>query len=172
VRRTALVTTTAAALLGLSAVPAAAGSNAYGASGWEPSPSAPADVPAGVCAFPVHLDFPVDVVKGRVLSTYPDGSVQREAFNGPLLTKVTNVDSGVSTVVNASGSAIVDFQPDGSQLWNVAGPVLFGFRSGFANNHAPGLFVLAGNYTVLIAATGRTVRQAKGTEKDVCAMLS
>jgi hypothetical protein len=39
-----------AAALGL-AVPAAADSNAFGDSGWELTPQAPADLPAVLCAF-------------------------------------------------------------------------------------------------------------------------
>jgi hypothetical protein len=179
-RRTLLVARISAALLGLAglvatvslAMPAAADSNAYGNSGWEPTPSAPFDVPAVFCTFPVHLGIAEDGVKGQVLATYPDGSVKQEEFNGPLILPLTNLDTGKTISVNASGSAIVDFGQDGSQVWHTAGPVLFGFRAGSNTNHQAGLFLLAGEFTVEITVTGRNVTEAHGSESDLCASLS
>jgi hypothetical protein len=179
-RRTLLVARTSAATLGLAALvatvslamPAAADSNAYGNSGWEPTPSAPLDVPAVFCTFPVHVGIAKDAVKGRVLANYPDGSVKQEEFNGPLILPLTNMDTGKSIDVNASGSAVVDFGQDGSQVWHIAGPVLFGFRMGSNTNHQAGLFLLAGKFTVEITATGRTVTEAQGDDRDLCGALS
>jgi hypothetical protein len=113
-----------------------------------------------------------DVVKGRVLQTYPDGSVKQEQFNGPLTLEVTNKDTNNSVNVNASGAAVVDFAPDGSQVWHTNGPVLFGFRIGANSNHSAGLFLLTGNFTVEIGPTARNVTDARGSERDICAELT
>jgi hypothetical protein len=168
--RTALAVLAAATVLG-AVTPAAA--DAYGNSGWEAVPGAPSDIPAGVlCAFPLHLDFPVDLVKGRVLATYVDGTPKQIAYNGPLIVSVTNINTGTSTDVNASGSAVVDYQPDGTQIWHWGGPVVMGFRVGYANNHPAGLYWLTGNYSVELASTGRTVIESAGTERDLCAAVA
>jgi hypothetical protein len=172
VRRMTLVAAAAAAMLGLAAVPAAADSNAYGESGWLPVPQAPRDLPAGFCTFPVHLGIARDVVKFRVLETYPDGSVKQEEANGPLLVTVTNLVSGASTEVNASNAATIEFQPDGTEIFHTEGPTLIGFRDGFANNHRSGLFLLTGKLTVVVAAAGRTLLRDDGGEKDICADIS
>lgn len=167
--RTRLIALACAVMLGLTASPASAN---VAESDWELSPSSPITAPAGVrCAFAVHIEQSVDGVRTRVLATYPDGSVKQREFVGPLVDTVTNMATGASLDVNASGHATIDYNPDGSQTWNWAGPVLMGFAAGHSN-HAPGLYLLTGHYTVDISASSRTVRAASGTELDLCAALS
>ncbi len=170
-RRTTVVALAAAAAIALGAAPAQA--DAYGSSGWEPTPDAASDIPAGVlCSFPVHLGIPFDAVKGKVLATYPDGSTEQEVYNGPLVVMVVNTATGAATSVNASGQAVVDYHLDGSQTWHWGGPVLMGFRVGRNSNHAPGLYLLTGNYTVDLSAAGKTVLQADGSERNLCTELA
>lgn len=166
-RRIALIAAVVTAFGLAAGSPAAASSSG----GWEPAPSSPATAPAGSrCDFAVHLDQVVDDVQKRVLATYPDGSVQREEYKGPLIVRVTNVDTGKSVDVNASGHAFVDYHPDGSYTWSWTGPVLMGF--GDASNHAKGLYLLTGEYIVDFVDGYRLVRYAEGAERDLCAELS
>ncbi|MEU0220461.1 hypothetical protein ABZ281_37760 [Streptomyces sp. NPDC006265] len=74
------------------------------APGWEPAPSAPWDVGAGVrCDFSVHGEPVVDEVEQRVLNTHPDGSVRRVAYRGDLVVRVTNTATGASHDADVSG---------------------------------------------------------------------
>jgi hypothetical protein len=158
-RRTALATLALAAVL-VGTKPASAES----AQGWEPAPSAP-------CDFPVHGEPVVDKVVRRVLSTHPDGSVRRVAYQGDLVVRVTNTETGASYDADASGSAVVEHRPDGSQLWAVHGPVLVGV--GQDQGSLPrGLYLVDGVYTMDISPTGyKSVRLLHGTTDDLCAHI-
>ncbi|MGH3648118.1 MAG: hypothetical protein ACRDTM_13215 [Micromonosporaceae bacterium] len=167
-RRTGLMAVTTAALIALTGGPAFASSPEP----WEPAPSSPVTAPAGTrCDFAVRLEPIIDDVQRRVLERHPDGSVKREEYKGPLVDRVTNLDTGDSIEVNISGHAFVDYHSDGSFTWTWDGPVLMGFGAG-QSNHAPGLYVLTGEYEVHFADGNRTVRRADGTEQDLCAALS
>src|SRR5690606_15721238 len=121
-RRSVVVLPALAALLA-GATPAAAST----APDWEPAPSAPWDVAAGVrCDFPVHGEPVVDEVVQRVLSTHGDGSPKLVAYKGDLVMRVTNTETGAHYDADASGSALVEYRSDGSQFWAVHGPVLVG----------------------------------------------
>lgn len=121
-------------------------------SGWTPAPTAPFDRVAGeVCDFPVHGDPIVDHVVTKVLASYPDGTIRRDAFKGPLIIRVTNTLTGKYFDADASGSAIVDHARDGGQTWYAAGPVLANFREG-AGNLPRGLYLIDGIYRLVITA--------------------
>ncbi|MGI5427233.1 hypothetical protein [Streptomyces sp. CA-179760] len=166
-RRTALATLTlATALLGTQPATAATGE------GWEPAPSTPWDVAAGVrCDFPVHGEPVVDEVVRRVLSTHPDGSARRVAYKGDLVVRVTNTETGAAHDADASGSALVEYRPDGSQLWAVHGPVFVGV--GKDQGTLPrGLYIVDGVYTMEISATGyKAVHLVRGSADDLCARI-
>ncbi|MEU2910264.1 hypothetical protein ACWCQ0_26395 [Streptomyces massasporeus] len=140
--------------------------------GWEPAPSAPWDVGAGVrCDFPVHGEPVVDEVEQRVLSTHPDGSVRRVAYRGDLVVRVTNTATGASHDADASGSAVVEHRRDGSQFWAVRGPVLVGVGEG-RGSLPRGLYVVDGVFTMDIAADGfKDVRLVHGRTDDLCARI-
>jgi hypothetical protein len=92
--------------------------------GWTPAPTPPFDRVAGeVCDFPVHGDPVVDHVVTKVLASYPDGTIKRDAFKGPLIIRVTNTLTGK----------------------------YFGFREG-AGNRPRGLYVIDGLYRLVITA--------------------
>ena len=166
-RRTALAPLAlVAALLGTQPASAATGP------GWEPAPSAPWDVAAGVrCDFPVHGEPVVDEVVRRVLSTYPDGSARRVAYKGDLVIRVTNTLTGAAHDADASGSAIVEYRRDGSQRWAVNGPVFVGVGEG-GGTLPRGLYIVDGVYTMDISATGfKSVHLVHGSTDDLCARI-
>jgi hypothetical protein len=158
-----------AVILGI-AVPA---SPAAADGGWVPAPSAPFDLPAGArCDFAVHSEPIVDEVRTRVLATYPDGSIKREAYVGDLVVRITNTETGASVDVDLSGSAMVERRPGGTlttnSTWYVVGPAMFGFREG-GGDHPRGLWVFDGLYTVAFDANAvKTVTVYHGTERNVC----
>lgn len=169
-RRTIVALLSLATVL-LGAVPASAG-HAGTNNGWEPAPSAPWDVTAGVrCDFPVHGEPVVDEVVQRVLDTHPDGSAKRVAYKGDLVVRVTNTGTGAFYDADASGTAVVDYRTDGSQFWSVLGPVLVGVGEG-RGNLPRGLYIIDGMYTLDINSTGyKTVNMAYGTQDDICARI-
>jgi hypothetical protein len=152
---------------------AAAASPAAAASGWLPAPTPPLNYPAGaVCDFPVHGEPVVEEVLTKVLQTYPDGSIHRDAFKGDLVVRMTNTTTGETYDADASGSAIVDHAPDGSQTWYAVGPVLAGFRAGLGNRPR-GLYVIDGVYRLAIAASGyKTLTIVHGHADNVCRHFS
>ncbi|MFD5946286.1 hypothetical protein ACFWAZ_13635 [Streptomyces collinus] len=140
--------------------------------GWEPAPSAPWDVAAGVrCDFPVHGEPVVDEVVRRVLSTHPDGSARRVAYKGDLVIRVTNTGTGATHDADASGSAVVEYRRDGSQHWAVHGPVFVGVGEG-GGTLPRGLYIVDGVYTMDIGATGyKSVHLVHGSTDDLCARI-
>ncbi|MBL3667558.1 hypothetical protein JL475_16505 [Streptomyces sp. M2CJ-2] len=170
-RRTVFVLLALAAAVLPGAVPAAAAPAGTGR-GWEPAPSAPWDVAAGVrCDFPVHGEPVVDEVVQRVLDTHPDGSAKRVAYKGDLVVRVTNTGTGAFHDADASGTAVVDHRTDGSQHWSVLGPVLVGVGED-RGNLPRGLYIVDGVYTLDISSTGhKTVNMAYGTQDDLCARI-
>src|SRR3954451_6997412 len=126
VRRTLLFAWSAAAVLAGGAVPADASTTHTVAvspttshDGWVPEPIPPFDAAAGVlCDFPVHYDVLVNHVRTKVGATYPDGTPKRQLATAALLLHVINADTGAGTVVDAGGSAAIDYGTDGSMLWH------------------------------------------------------
>ncbi|MFE4212950.1 hypothetical protein [Streptomyces sp. NPDC056844] len=180
-RRTAQFLTAVAAATALGAAPAhamPAGTTTSTADrpgpgralGWEPAPSAPFDVAAGLrCDFAIHGEPVVDEVLQRVLDRHPDGSPKRVAYKGDLVVRVTNQETGAFHDADASGSAIVEYRADGSQFWSVLGPVLVGVGEG---NLDRGMYLVDGVWTLLISASGhRTVTMAHGTTTDICGLI-
>jgi hypothetical protein len=162
-RRIVVVAATLVAMLAGTASPATA------APGWVPAPTAPFDQAAGVtCDFAVHAEPTVDEVVTKVLQRYPDGSIHRDAYQGPLIIRVTNTETGGSYDADVSGSAIVDHAPDGAQTWYAVGPVLLGVHEGLGNLPR-GLWVVDGIYRLEISAAGyKKVTMIHGTVDNVC----
>lgn len=141
--------------------------------GWEPSPSAPWDVPAGArCDFPVHGEPVVDEVEQLVIARHPDGSPATVAYRGDLVVRLTNTETGASHDADASGRALVEYGRDGSQHWYVLGPVLVGFAEG-GGNVERGLYLVDGVYTLDIDADGdKRLDMVHGSTTDLCAQIA
>ncbi|MFD9538551.1 hypothetical protein [Streptomyces sp. NPDC060022] len=174
-RRTALACASIVVTTLLGATPAQAAdagpSGPQHGLGWEPAPSAPWDVAAGLrCDFAIHGEPVVDEVVQRVLARYPDGSPKSVAYKGDLVIRVTNKVSDAFYDADAGGSAIVEYRADGSQFWSVLGPVLVGVGEG---NLDRGMYVVDGVYTLAISASGhKTVTMAHGSTTDICERIA
>jgi hypothetical protein len=68
----------------------------------------------GYCAFPVHVDFPMNKEYGTI-TTAPDGSTI-VVVTGALFITFTNETTGKAVTVNASGPGTDITSPDGSTL--------------------------------------------------------
>lgn len=170
---------TVGAVLAAVALVAAAPAPASGASGdiapgaWEPAPQAAFELPAGArCDFAVRSEPIVDEVRKLTVSTYPDGSPERELYQGALIGRLTNLETGASTITDASGSARIEYGTDGSMTWYVTGPVLVGFRAD-AGSLPKGLYIIDGEYVLRFSPTGyKTLTMRHGTVHDLCADLA
>lgn len=159
-------TTLAAAALA-AAVPAPASAAATG--GWVPAPQAAFEMPAGArCDFAVRVEAIVDEVRKLVLDTFPDGSPRRELYDGALIEKVTNLETGATSTADASGRAMVEYATDGSMTWRVTGPVLLGFREN-AGSLPRGLWIVDGQFVVEFTPTfKKTITMVHGTTHNIC----
>ena len=140
--------------------------------GWVPWPTPPFDIAAGaVCDFAVHGVALVDEVRTKVVATYPDGSKKRELATGALIIRLTNVATGATTVVDASGSAVFTYAPDGTVTWFVVGPVLTPLRQGLSN-FPRGLYAVDGIYRIVFRPDGfKELTMIHGTVHNVCGDL-
>jgi hypothetical protein len=171
IRRTATVAlAVAAALLGAAT---SANANAGTHHPWVPFPQPSFDLPAGdYCAFPIHADPTVDQVRVKTIAEFPDGSPKRQLATGELKFRMTNTASGSSVIVDASGSAVFVFFPDGSRVWHVIGPVLELNKEG-TSNIPKGVWTVDGIYDIHFSPTNfKTVTIFVGSVHDVCADLA
>lgn len=172
-RRNLLVPLAATALLLGGAVPANASTGTVSPmtspGGWVPEPIPPFDAAAGVlCDFPVHYDVLVNHVRTKVLREYPDGAPKRRLATGALLLNVSNAATGAATVVDAGGSAVIDYGTDGSMVWHVVGPVIARLGEG-TSNLPRGLYTIDGVYRIAFSPAGfKTVTLTHGGIHDLC----
>lgn len=143
-------------------------------------PAGPFDLPAGYCAFPVHLDFPADREYGT-LTTLPDGSTVIET-TGSLMVTASNEANGKSVQINAGGPGTITIPPTGTPIvYDLRGRSLligtnltaFGLPSNVVAGAGPAHFVEATNglgglpFGATISASG-----APQVLMDVCAALA
>ncbi|WBB68309.1 hypothetical protein [Micromonospora sp. WMMD812] len=149
--------------------PALANGDRHG--GWVPAPQEAFEQPAGArCDFPVRVQPVVDEVRKLVLAEYPNGSPRRELYTGALIDEVTNLATGAVTRVDASGTSLVEYAPDGAMTWYVTGPVLLGFREN-AGSLPRGIWIVDGVFVVEFDPTlvHKTITMVHGTTHNVCA---
>ncbi|WP_406862757.1 hypothetical protein ABZO31_20950 [Streptomyces sp. HUAS MG47] len=158
--------TAATALLALTAPAQAAES---GGEGWVPAPTPAYSFPAGTrCDFPVRTEPVVDEVVKRTIRSYEDDTPRLVAYQGALVVRVTNADTGAYVDADASGRALIEIRPDRSQFWQVSGPILAGFGEN-AGTLPRGLYTIDGTYTLEVSAAGvKTLTMAHGTTDDLC----
>ena len=133
----------------------------------EPVPSPPDETfPAGqLCAFPVFVET---LRNNEILTTFSDG---RQRVTGALKVRLTNVDTGESLIVNASGPG---WQTETATMFDVSGQghwLLFQFPG---DQPGPGIFLYRGNihFVFDFATETVTVLSATGSRRDLCAVLA
>lgn len=133
----------------------------------EPLPLEPLEFAAGeVCSFAVAIE---SVANKEVVKTLPGG---REAINGRLTLRVTNLDANRSVVVNASGpGTITELGDDRIRMVFRGRTLLWSFERDVTG---AGLFLTSGRVVgVLDLATDTVVsQQHRGHAVDLCARLA
>lgn len=134
----------------------------------------PRDYPAGeVCAFPTHTEFPVSDLRMR---TWTDsaGTPVVAIEDGPLLMKVTNVDTGRSIVRDISGTGVITYPTPDSYIlsgddWSA------GFHT--ADRPVHNKWIVASTFmsvkvTTVGGGTSRELLALSGPYEDICTTLS
>jgi hypothetical protein len=155
--------------LALGAAQAAAADGSWGP--WEPTFQGPISVAAGVvCPFavsaePVHEDL-------AVRYHYDDtGAIDAYQFKGPLVARITNVESGASVDRSLSGFGTVTPHADGSYDAVFEGGLLLFMGSG--DSPSSELLLLTGRTELHGSPTGaKTVVSASGQSEDLCQTLA
>ncbi|MEV4256489.1 hypothetical protein AB0J52_25285 [Spirillospora sp. NPDC049652] len=136
---------------------------------WQPYRAKPF-VDVGVCAFPVRGDIVSDEEEVRILSTYPDGRVEREEFRGPLVVRFTG--NGHSVVRDVSGYALFHFLKDGTRYARLDGGFSFRIKQGNVGYPA-GNYILHGKFSAVVKADGnRLIHPAHATIENLCDTLA
>jgi hypothetical protein len=132
-----------------------------------PSPTPDFIVPDS-CAFPVLVHI---LVNNEVTKVFSDGS---SLTTGSLKVQVTNLTSGKSEDINASGPGSITPNLDGTATLKGEGLTLFFPSPGFLGPGSPGEFVLlSGPFIINFGVNGfPTSVQTGHVLQDVCAALS
>jgi hypothetical protein len=136
----------------------------------EPSPSPVAFDLSGFCAFTVHVDTLAD---NETAITYVgrDGQPTFTRVTGHLVTRVTNVSTGKSAVLNISGPGTFSPLADGTTRVIGTGNWLLYLSTTDAGG--PGIWWTHGRFTILVDGEGTIIQTALPSSKiDVCALLS
>jgi hypothetical protein len=135
-------------------------------------PAGDVDLPAGFCSFPTHYELLANKVYVKA-TTLPDGSVALKG-TGALRFRATNVDTGTSVVLNASGPGVVTIHPDNSFTVNGQGHwLVFNFASDAAPFGLPAVMLTSGRLYEEVDSSGAlTALSVTGQVTDVCAALS
>ena len=141
--------------------------------GWQRIYSEPfTDAAGDVCAFALQGDILYDDEWQRTTATYPDGSPKRQEVTGPLGVRFTNLDTGASVTRDLSGSGVIDYGTDGSQVWHAIGPFAVGFHAGNVG-HPVGEYRFDGLTTVVITADhDKSIPSHHGPTENLCQTLS
>jgi len=172
--RVAKVFVLAAAMVAVSAVPAAAsGSGSAAGGGWEPTSTPPFVIPAGdVCSFEVKGDIVRDRERMRTPATYPDGSPKVQDFEGVLVIRYTNTGNHKSVVRDATGSIRVYYLEDGTRISQLRGHNALPIKA--SNVGFPGGdYITHGDFVVIRHPDGsREVPVRLGTMENLCETLA
>jgi hypothetical protein len=134
---------------------------------------APFDIPANVCGFTVHVEFPVNRVYANV-SAGADGSTIVKA-SGSLVKTFTNVTNGHAVTLNSSGPGTATFPPGTTlEIFDIQG-----LNSAFVTNGAqfglPNLMYTSGKFMWtrdFFNATIVSIAHPPNVKLDICAAIT
>lgn len=141
------------------------------------APADPLPLPGGndgVCAFPVLIDNVVDRSHGLAFPPDRNGTA-RLTFNGYVLGRVTNLDTGKSALFPSSATVSIYDHADGSVSVTFAGPIFaYYFEADESVSNLPrGLWHVRGHGGERYGADGTLLEaRAVGQVTDVCALLA
>lgn len=128
----------------------------------EPDTPLDATFAAGeVCSFPVHLE---SIEDQGTITTFPDGHI---LVTGRFVVRVTDLLTGKSIDVNASGPFELRFQADGTTSFDTHGPFLWILST--QDVGGPGLVYTSGHVTAIADQDFFLVTfHVTGTSLDIC----
>ncbi|MDP9235386.1 MAG: hypothetical protein M3P01_12685 [Actinomycetota bacterium] len=134
-------------------------------------PAGPVDLPVGFCSFPTHLDVVANKEYGKI-TTLPDGTTIIEE-TGTFKLRATNVTTGKTVLLNASGPGTITIYPDGSVTVDGTGHwLIFNLSAAAASFGFPGVMLTSGQIHETLDPTGTpTALSVTGRATDVCAAL-
>jgi hypothetical protein len=135
-------------------------------------PAGPFDLPVGFCSFPTHFDVVANKEYGKI-TTLPDETTIIKV-TGTLKLRATNVSTGKTVLLNASGPATITIYPDGSVTFDSSGHLLNYLPAASAGLFGfPGVMLISGQFHETDDPTGTpTAMSVTGRVTDVCAALS
>jgi hypothetical protein len=125
-----------------------------------------------VCSFPVLLE---PVVNKEFITTFFDkeGNITKQLITGRLVSRLTNLETDQSVVVNTSGPGKLTFEGDttfleGHGLW-----LLFFFPEQLGVGDPGLLLIVKGSFLLTIGPSGtETLSNVRGNITDVCELLA
>lgn len=139
-----------------------------------PIGNTPADIPADVCGFPIHIGV-IDDREYRVQQTAdPDGSTTTRV-TGTLKNRLTNMNTGTYIDYDNGGPGTFTVHPDGRTTFDFQGHSMAWIRAAYQTRlGAPALRLTSGGHVVgTIDASGDIVDlSTTGHVVDGCALLS
>jgi hypothetical protein len=161
------------AVAALAVVLIAAPASVAAASPWSPLETGPFVAPAGTrCEFTLSGEVLSDKERIRTLETNSDGSPRVQEIVGELIIRYTNVETGEFVDRNLTGTALVEYLPDGGfTLSLVGGHMAVGLQP--TDEGGPAFLVFTGaGHSVAFAADGtRTVMFGHGPVENLCETL-
>jgi hypothetical protein len=125
-----------------------------------------------VCSFPVLLE---PIVNKEFITTFTDqeGNIVKQLITGRLVTRMTNLRTDESVVVNTSGPGKLTFEGDTTFLQGRGVWLLFFFPEQLGEGD-PGLLVIVrGSFLLTIGPDGsQTLSNVRGNVTDVCKLLA
>lgn len=122
-----------------------------------------------VCPFALQQEVLVNQEYG-IIFTDAAGQPTHIIITGRFVVRLTNLDSGNSMVLNASGPGTLTFNADGTLTLDAQGPATALLLASDAGG--PSAFYDEGRAIVVIGATGIVSRVFVGHEVDLCAALA
>lgn len=158
-----------AALIAIGASPAQAAGGRHRV----PVGNVPADIPADVCGFPVHIGVIKDQEYVVSRTVHADGSISTRVA-GPLVNSLTNLDTGTSITYDNGGPGTITTYPDGHATLDFQGHSMAWVRVAYqARLGRPALRLVNGQVRGVVDAAGDIVElSTKGPVLDGCALLS
>lgn len=160
----------------MAALSAGATSSAQAAGGGdrEPVHNVPADIPADVCGFPIHIGVIEDREYVVSRTTNADGSISTRVA-GPLVNSLTNLNTGATIAYDNGGPGTITTYPDGHATLDFGGHSMAWIRAAYQSRlGAPAFRLVAGGHVVgTVDPAGDIVAlSTRGRILDGCALLS
>lgn len=123
--------------------------------------------PGDLCDFRLRSTVRFDREYVRTTDFFPNGDPKLQQYSGPLVVRLTNLETDAKIQRDLSGRGVVSYRAEGSYDFRTQGPAAIGFHDG--DSLDPGYYLLRGIHVVRFNADGsRELILDHGTEHDLC----